>query len=333
MSTLVTADLHLTDNPRDAYRWRVFTAIAHAIQDNKDLSHVVIAGDLTHHKDNHSNALINRLVDELAGLSLNAKVIILKGNHDYTDPAYPLLAMTRYLDNITHIDCPFAMSIEGKRWRFLPYTQDAEAEWVGLGKADVVCFHQPVEGAVASGGHSIAGIPAKLFKRFGAKLIIGGDIHQPQTIKGVTYVGSPHPVSAGEDHDPRFLLIKGASILKEIPVKSIKRSTIKMRRMKPLADFGIREGDQVRVKVELPTSRQDQWAEYRDKIKADAEEHGIILLGLDIVPLDQKLQLPDEHARSVTALDVFKEFIEQQQIPGDLVGVGHTLLTQAQDSA
>ena len=331
MSVLLTADLHLTDNPRDAYRWQVFAELHTAIAKTK-ATHLVIAGDLTHHKDNHSNALINRLVDELYSLSLSAKVIVLVGNHDFTDPANPLLRMTRFVEGITFVHVPLAMGIDRKRWLFLPYSQDPATDWAILATADVVCFHQPVEGAVAGGGHTIAGVPASVFDVFGAELVIGGDVHKPQTINGVTYIGSPHPVSAGEDHAPRFVLVKGTKPI-DVPLKTIKRATVKMRRVKSLSEYGFASGDQVRVRVELPAARQDKWAEYRDKIRADADRLGITLLGLDMVPLDGALALPDQHAKAATPLDVFKQFVQQQNVPGDLVVVGQDILTQVTEAS
>ena len=61
LAYLLVSDLHLTDNPRDEYRWGIFGQIDSVIQTYQP-SCLVILGDLTDKKDNHSSELVNRLL-------------------------------------------------------------------------------------------------------------------------------------------------------------------------------------------------------------------------------------------------------------------------------
>ncbi|RPI87194.1 MAG: hypothetical protein EHM40_23155, partial [Chloroflexi bacterium] len=83
MTWLVTSDLHLTDRPRDAHRFGLFKWLAKK-QRKHGVKATFILGDITDKKDNHSSALVNRVVNELT--QLEPPVYVLKGNHDFIDP-------------------------------------------------------------------------------------------------------------------------------------------------------------------------------------------------------------------------------------------------------
>ena len=57
---LVIGDLHLTDQPKDAYRFGIFKWIKKQIEKHQP-EYTVILGDLTDKKDKHSAGLVNRI--------------------------------------------------------------------------------------------------------------------------------------------------------------------------------------------------------------------------------------------------------------------------------
>ena len=89
MRPLIFTDIHLTDNPREEYRWRVFDDAIVQFLFLKKATDIMILGDLTDRKDNHSASLVNRLVRNVKRLAELAPVTVLMGNHDYLDPINP----------------------------------------------------------------------------------------------------------------------------------------------------------------------------------------------------------------------------------------------------
>src|ERR1039458_1280582 len=82
-SILLTCDPHLTDNPIEAYRWKVFNFIKEACK-KYNVNHIFILGDLSDRKDRHSSELLNRLARSLSNLhdETGAQIWISGGNHD-----------------------------------------------------------------------------------------------------------------------------------------------------------------------------------------------------------------------------------------------------------
>ena len=82
---LLTSDLHFTDKPEDSYRFDLFDAMRDWCEEYP-IKHIIILGDLTNEKDNHSSKLVNKIVNGIFSLTCYCPVDILMGNHDYIDP-------------------------------------------------------------------------------------------------------------------------------------------------------------------------------------------------------------------------------------------------------
>src|SRR5215831_11248250 len=91
---ILTADLHLSANPRDAYR---FAFLPYLRKLARSVDWVVILGDLTEQKDFHPAALVNRIASELHRLAQVTRVYFVMGNHDRLDEAAPFFQFLRYL--------------------------------------------------------------------------------------------------------------------------------------------------------------------------------------------------------------------------------------------
>jgi UDP-2,3-diacylglucosamine pyrophosphatase LpxH len=119
---LFTADLHLTHRAADAYRWEVFPWLRKQLEVTR-ASTLFILGDLTDLKDNHPASLVNRMVEELEKTAANTEVIILSGNHDYTDRDNPFFRFLGQIPNVLFVHRPGIHRMHGKSILMLPHTK------------------------------------------------------------------------------------------------------------------------------------------------------------------------------------------------------------------
>ena len=224
---LLASDLHLTAKRRDAYRWQVFDFLAMhierlcALHSWYDLT-VVLCGDLVDAKDRHPAALVDPLVAAITRLAKFADVVLLEGNHDYIDHNEPFFGFLDRLDGVTYIKDPGPMDIAGMNVLMLPHRRDwsTGSEWRRRtpltpktyradgpipDRYDYILAHQTFNGAMASNGDRMEGVPlsAMAVEMTNGAPVLSGDIHVPQKIGNVTYVGSPHPVCFGDDYEDR----------------------------------------------------------------------------------------------------------------------------------
>src|SRR3974390_2270860 len=105
MKWLITSDIHLSDRPRDSYRFGLFKWLVQQ-QRQHNTTPTFILGDLTHEKDNHSSLLVNRAIDEMT--QLKPPVYILRGNHDGIDPNNPYFGFLSCIDGFEFVGIPTA---------------------------------------------------------------------------------------------------------------------------------------------------------------------------------------------------------------------------------
>lgn len=269
---LITSDLHLTDNPRDEYRWGIFKFLRSRIFGS---TYVAILGDLTDKKDGHSSLLVNRIVSELVELRrVGARIYILKGNHDYVEDSIPFFNFLNDLTGIHFITEPLAKQILGdKKSVFLPNTKDKPEElWKKdadlyryMRTADYVFMHQSVMGCKLENGTVMqSGIRPSFFKSFKGR-VFSGDIHTPQTIGKVTYVGSPYHVHFGDKFDPRVIEIGVDGRIRNLRFQTIRKFTLVVSNLESLKAkviaHKVAKSDQVKLIVELDEDEAVEWRE------------------------------------------------------------------------
>jgi hypothetical protein len=276
MSVLVTGDLHLSANPRDAYRWAAMGVIAGLIQEHK-VETLIVLGDLTEQKDHHGAGLVNDIVELLFNLTCLCLVIINKGNHDYVDADCPYFMFTRRLERLQWVNKPCWADVVGLGPAiFLPHTLNHKRDWANLDwtRSDLIFAHQTFDGADVGHGYRVSGIPLDVFSA-DAK-IISGDIHTPQTLRGrLTYVGAPYTVDFGDDYEPRVLLLRDnlmAPMSFSIPGPQKRLLTWK----NGLSVTGVeyKEGDIVKVRYQLDGKERDQWPAIKADIRKTLTERG-----------------------------------------------------------
>jgi DNA repair exonuclease SbcCD nuclease subunit len=279
MTVLVTADLHMSDNTRDSYRFVFMDWLIAAVRKRKDITLVIILGDLTDDKDRHSAFLTNKVADYIRLIADEYDVIVLKGNHDYLIEDSPFFQFLGHIPNVRWMNKPTRIYVEEiGRCLFLPHTKDYKKEWESelSNKFKLVLCHQTFEGANI-GTRRLEGIPLSIFPK-GVR-IISGDIHVPQTIGPLTYVGAPYHVDFGDNYDSRVLLIDGDKIT-SLPYTGPQKRLIELTSLsesniaKQAEKAGARKGDLVKFRINLKTDEYDRWGETKDGIKLWAEKRG-----------------------------------------------------------
>ena len=293
---LLISDLHLTDKKMDSYRWEIFDFVLSHYKKHDD-KNLIILGDLTDSKDHHSAKLVNKIVEIMRMLVEHGmEIFILKGNHDYIDPDIPFFEFLSQIQYVNYIKDPHVWLIQGEECLFLPHTRQPLADWAVnrivekyKKKASIVFMHQSVIGSVTSNGYLMErGLSPKYFGRFKG-IVFAGDIHVPQEIGPVTYVGSPYSVRFNDHFKGRAVHIKPEGYVEFINTQIPGRRTIDMHKIEDLRDSDANSGDQVKVRVHVKHSTT-----IGDVLKSDIEREckdlGFELCSLHLVK-DKKFPL------------------------------------------
>lgn len=332
MKYLITADLHLTDHPDDDYRWELFEWLHKQIRTHNPDA-LLILGDITDRKDKHSSRLVNRLVVELARLGPLLEVFVLAGNHDAIDPTLPFF---KFIDptipNIAFITEPELINIGSDAVLFVPHTRNPEQAWHGLDFSDpslaYIFLHHTITGAIASNGSKMEGLDADVFKKAHAR-VYSGDIHVPQTTKGVTYVGSPYHVHFGDNFTPRVLLLTDGQE-RDLHFPSISKRTIEINSVRELEQLKLKSTDHVKIRLKLPKAEFCDWQNHKTAIEDLCNQSGIKLHSIQL--LEKTRKKLTESAPTVKPMEnlsqpeLFRLFCEKEGIDDQLAGIGSAFL-------
>lgn len=285
MSVLITSDLHFTDNPRDAYRFGIKKSIGRLLK-KYEVETLIIGGDLTEFKDNHSAWLVNQIVEVITYWASISHLKIMLGNHDGYDPSFPFFKFLGKIKNIQWINDVTEQEVTGLgSCCFLPHTRNYERDWKDLdfGSYDWIFAHATFHGAITESGFKLeGGIPVDIFPEDAR--VISGDIHKPQKLGPVTYVGAPYTVDFGDDYQPRVLLIEDGRL------KSVKMSGAQKRLLKVdcVSENGMfidpgpnvelpNPGDILKVRVQLEKHQYANWSSIQQEVRRWGEDKGFII--------------------------------------------------------
>lgn len=286
MTTLLTADLHLNDLERDAYRWAFLEQKLPKLVQDFHCGCVLLLGDLTEQKDRHPAALVNRVADGLQALARQAHVIWLLGNHDYLDREQPFFRAVAALAGVEAITEPTRRknlsTVKSEAWGpvcFLPHARDWEKEWqaVRFDAATTYFAHNTFKGARTEHGKELRGIPLDVFPP-GARCF-SGDVHVPQRVGPVTYVGAPYLIDYGDRFQPRVLLLnegKASTLKLQGPGKHLVEAT---RPSDVMVQLGRAQdwhpGDLLKVRIRLGSKDYARWPELRQQVLDWGAKHKV----------------------------------------------------------
>jgi predicted phosphodiesterase len=337
MRALITADIHLNDNLRDFHRISFLRTFRDICRTHRaDIA--IVLGDITDKKDNHGSWLVNQVADHfyrLAGICQN--VIVLRGNHDYLSPEFPFYRFLQRIDGVSWINTPTEGQLLSTAIRkalgrtlWLPHTDNPQRDWKGLDtKAfELIFTHQTFKGATAGFGRKLEGIdPEELLP--GNAVIVSGDIHVPQNLGRVRYVGAPYTVNFGDSYEPRVLLLEGNKMT------SIKCTGPQKRLVEAqsLDEFKIR-CDKVAntrdlIKARITVDNLGSWPAIKESIKSWCDKHGLVAHTI------QPILLPSTHMKERATADTqrsdqqrLKDYGKLRNMDGPTLKTGLSLLEE-----
>lgn len=321
---LLVTDTHLDDNPQNDYRWGFFERVRTALMQYQ-VDAVYHLGDIVDRRDRFSSALVNRLLTELRGIAARAPVTILRGNHDTT------LRRPNYLEfingtetGITYVTEP----VTRDGLALLPYSHAPRQEWRGLGLGDcrAAFMHATVTGARVENGQVMENTDFPVLP--GRVRFYSGDVHVPQVVRNVTYVGAPHPIKFGDDYPCRMLLLnRDLEVAMEIPLSGPRKVVAQITSLDDLDSLDVRHGDQVKLRCGLLASRVDGWALDDARVAEWARARGVTVAGVEVVLSSTHRE--DGPDTAGTPEQVLRRFAAQEGVSDDLVATGLRLLGEA----
>jgi hypothetical protein len=292
MKMLLTADLHLTDNPKDEYRWSLFPWLVKQVKKHQ-VGMIGLLGDLTDVKDRHSEPLVNRVVDNLELLGKACPVIFDPGNHDGIQAGRPFFRFANHIYNVTCLTGPMDLD----QMLFLPNTRDAQTDWadINFNSFRYIFCHQTFDGCVVENGMKMLGLPPAIFGKTKAR-IYSGDIHVPQVVSNkprIEYVGAPYRIRFGDEYEPRVLMIgetpKGEHQQQDLYFPTAMKFLIELDGADPIRQLEKKlhrlqaeEGDQAKVRVQLKRDELPEWFAIRSDIVSLMAKRGIDLTGPEL---------------------------------------------------
>lgn len=328
---VIAADLHLTAKPDDEYRWKFFTWLKGVMRDKK-IKEFFVLGDITDAKDRHPSALVNRLVGNLSSVSSISKVRIIKGNHDYVDANNPFMEFVNSIPGIEFYTTWNAVNINGINVLFLPNAKDYNSEWAAIdfNEYDYIFIHQTIKGSVTSNGFELdGGVPRNYFGT--CAKVFAGDIHVPQDVGKITYVGSPYPIRYGDSFIGRVIvldLVTGKT--EELFFPTIKKDVLNIRSPNDLDKYKYSKGDKVKVRLSISRSNFCKWDKLRKECLDKLNSSDIVCGGIEmremkrvILNNQEKIITINLNADATSALDAFAL---NENIDDDTAAVGRDLL-------
>jgi len=261
------------------YRWTLFDWLIPTCREEK-VKTLMILGDLTDAKDNHSAELVNRIVFNITRLLRDLpglEIKILVGNHDWLKQGQEYFRFLNNIKGVQYITKPTEdPDTKGPSAFYLPYSKSPAKDWAGLDFShyEFLFMHQTIKGSVSSNGQEMEG--EDLPDLSAAGKIYSGDIHVPQIINGIEYVGSPYHVHFGDAFKPRCVLLERGGRPVDLHFETISRVTVQVKSMRELKKLSLKAGDQVKLRIELTEAEKHDWSRMRrlatDWLKAEKVE-------------------------------------------------------------
>lgn len=286
-------------------------------------------------KDNHPAILVNRLTDEVkrtrdeTGCELN----ILAGNHDWLKEGEEFFRFLRHIEGVNYIVEPWEHpDTKGPLTLFLPYSKRPMHAWKDLHSLhlyDYVFMHQTVRGSITSTGQELEG--DNLPDMSAAGKVYSGDIHVPQKIGVVEYVGSPYHVHFGDNFKPRVVLLENNRNAVDLHVPGTpKRVSVRASSMAQLKSFYWQAGDQGKVRLELRPEDLHLWNAKRREVVEFLSSRGVHVHAIELIAVGgdgKRITHNRAHRLSgMTPEQAVLKYVEDEELNGDALEEGLRLL-------
>lgn len=335
MKLLLTADLHLTDSPLEEYRWQFMEVMLPRLVKDNQIAKVWILGDLTDRKDRHSSNLVNRLVNTFKNLTTPTSILM--GNHDEPISGTPYWSFLSEVEGVDYLTKP-------SQWintLCLPFSSNPLEDWKDYAENfkhfGSIFMHQTLSGAKVEGnkilehGHTLPIFPRDI-------PVYSGDVHRPQTIGSITYIGTPFPVRFGEDWPGRVLILDTSDFSKyqEIILPSIRRTIVELdsESINNFKSSDWKKGDQLRIRYHLSTSLLATWPEHELRIKDTIEKSGATLVSLEAIlkqekDLNDTARVKSTNLEMLNAEETLRAFGNEEKLSQELVEIGLSIINKS----
>jgi len=258
------------------------------------------------------------------------EIYILLGNHDYLREGHAYFEFLGRLPGVHFITHPWddaAVADEGPVALFLPYTKNHAKDWQALSFADFsyVFMHQTAPGAVASNGQKMDG--EKLPSMKGPK-VYSGDIHVPQVLGDIEYIGSPYHVHFGDRFKPRCILLDRRNRPVDLHFPTISRLTLTVESLRELKRTVLTEGDQVKLRIKLTEADKHDWHRVKREAAAYLKGSGVEIHDIEL------LLAPTRRAKvgvsapqpTFTEEDAVVQYVVAEELGADALDMGLELV-------
>ena len=201
---ITIADLHLREESEDVIFNEVFPGIRAALKDDPDKV-LAILGDVWHIRYRVNVRLQNRVTDFFETLALvdGAWTVLLPGNHDQINvEGENALEIFSRVQNVLVYTEP----MWNNHGLWIPYRKNPEDIAKALtiprpknipNSPPILWMHHGIQGLKMNNNRvDDEGLPISMFQNF--EHVYCGHYHGPQTLKNVTYIGSPYQTRADE---------------------------------------------------------------------------------------------------------------------------------------
>lgn len=273
---IAIADPHFSEQAINKYRLDFWLHELPRIIEARKPEALLILGDLTDAKDRHAAWLVNAIVTALDQLAEITTVYVLMGNHDYAHEGQPFFEFIHRISMLNWIGTPTEVTLLGKPMLMLPHTHDHVKDWAPYAKRfdkfNAIFTHQLYEGAV-NHASVMSGISPNVFPP--KARVFSGDVHPPQRIANIEYVGCPYTINFGDDFVPRMLRItvKDATTI-GLGAFTQKR-VLQAESVKHLAKQLKEVGDHDIARVTLECDSMADWPDLQRAARELLDKHGV----------------------------------------------------------
>lgn len=321
MPDLIVGDLHLTDKPRDAYRFDIFPWIKQQ-QKKYNVEYTFIMGDLCDAKDRHTATLVNKVVDSLTSID---PVTTLLGNHDYIDPGNPFFGFLNY------ISCLICGPDTVQNYGIIPHCRtqalfDDACDFLSHREFDTLLLHNTFTGAVSETGAALSGLRPSWVDYFKPARVYAGDVHKPQTAGSVTYVGAPYHIRFGDNYQPRVLLLDGDNE-KELYFPAPRKWKLHISSPDDLFEIrDLEEDDQVKITLNLAREEIPEWKAMRARIEAICREMCLEVYGISLKSSTTVRKAKDVNRLQADPKEILTSFALKENLSAPIKQAGMSFL-------
>ena len=263
------------------------------------------------------------------------EVTILQGNHDYLRRGHTYFQFLNHLPGVTFVTTIQELADDGKGPAaiLLPHTKTPSVDWEGMDFThfDMAFMHQTVRGAKASNGQAMDGehVPT-----LDVRKVWSGDIHVPQTMGNVEYVGSPYHVHFGDKFKARCVLLDRRGRPVDVHFETLHRVALTVRSLDELkaADW-LRAHDQIKLTMEVAESELHEWRVLKREALAMLKDRKVDVHGLDMRVVGKRARVQGAMQAPGRALAALPDdarvlaFVESNELGGDALDVGLSVLS------